>query len=34
MLLNFLLEFLYDRFFVFRDSIDTDSLAKKQDARD
>jgi putative flippase GtrA len=33
MLLNFVLEFLYDRFFVFRDSIDTNSLAKKQDAR-
>ena len=34
MVLNFVLEFLYDRFFVFRDSIDTNSLAKKQDARD
>jgi putative flippase GtrA len=33
MVLNFVLEFLYDRFFVFRDSIDTNSLAKKQDAR-
>ncbi len=26
---NFVLEFLYDRFFVFRDSIDTNELAKK-----
>lgn len=26
---NFVLEFLYDRFFVFRDSIDTNNLAKK-----
>ena len=34
MALNFVLEFLYDRFFVFRDSIDTNSLAKKKDARD
>ena len=29
MVLNFVLEFLYDRFFVFRDSIDTNKLAKK-----
>ncbi|MBO2527356.1 MAG: GtrA family protein [Clostridiales bacterium] len=29
MVLNFVLEFLYDRFFVFRDSIDTNELAKK-----
>ena len=29
MLSNFVLEFLYDRFFVFRDSIDTNELAKK-----
>ena len=26
---NFTLEFLYDRFFVFRDSLDTNGLAKK-----
>lgn len=30
MLLNFVLEFLYDRFYVFRDSIDTNDLAKKK----
>lgn len=29
MVLNFVLEFLYDRFFVFRGSIDTNELAKK-----
>ena len=29
MLLNFALEFLYDRFYVFRDSIDTNDQAKK-----
>lgn len=29
MVLNFVLEFLYDRFFVFRDSIDTNELSKK-----
>ena len=29
MLLNFVLEFLYDRFFVFRGSIDTNEIAKK-----
>lgn len=29
MLSNFVLEFLYDRFFVFRNSIDTNELAKK-----
>ena len=34
MILNFVLEFLYDRFYVFRDSIDTNSIAKKQDVRD
>lgn len=28
---NFLLEFLYDRFFVFRDSIDTNDVAKKNE---
>ncbi len=30
MLLNFVLEFLYDRFYVFRNSIDTNDLAKKK----
>ena len=30
MLLNFVLEFLYDRFYVFRDSIDTNDVAKKK----
>ena len=30
MLLNFVLEFLYDRFYVFRGSIDTNDLAKKK----
>ena len=34
MALNFVLEFLYDRFFVFRDSLDTNSIAKKKQARD
>lgn len=28
---NFILEFLYDRFFVFRNSIDTNDIAKKKD---
>lgn len=28
MILNFVLEFLYDRFYVFRDSIDTNDRAK------
>ena len=32
MAMNFVLEFLYDRFFVFRDSIDTNALAKKEHA--
>lgn len=32
MAMNFVLEFLYDRFFVFRDSIDTNALAKKEQA--
>ena len=32
MVLNFVLEFLYDRFFVFRDSIDTNEIAKKHGA--
>ena len=30
MVLNFITEFLYQRFFVFRDSIDTNDLAKKE----
>ena len=32
MVANFTLEFLYDRFFVFRDSLDTNDRAKKQHA--
>ena len=31
---NFVLEFLYDRFFVFRDSLDTNSVAKKKKNRE
>ena len=31
MVLNFILEFLYDRFVVFRDSIDTNDLARKKE---
>ena len=30
MVLNFVVEFLYDRFFVFRNSLDTNELAKKK----
>ena len=30
MALNFITEFLYQRFYVFRDSIDTNDLAKKE----
>ena len=30
MVANFTLEFLYDRFFVFRDSLDTNDLAKRK----
>lgn len=30
MILNFVLEYLYDRFVVFRDSLDTNELAKKE----
>lgn len=30
MVLNFVLEFLYDRFYVFRDSLDTNELAAKK----
>ncbi len=33
MVLNFVLEFLYDRFFVFRDSIDTNDVANKNAAK-
>lgn len=29
MVMNFVLEFLYDRFYVFRNSLDTNELAKK-----
>ena len=29
MVLNFILEFFYQRFFVFRNSLDTNELAKK-----
>ncbi len=32
MVLNFVLEFLYDRFYVFRDSIDTNEAARKKNA--
>ncbi len=31
MIANFVLEFLYDRFFVFRDSLDTNSVARKRE---
>jgi len=30
MVLNFVLEYLYDRYFVFKDSIDTNDVAKKK----
>ena len=33
MAMNFVLEFLYDRFVVFGDSIDTNSIAQKQNTR-
>ncbi len=33
MVLNFALEFLYDRFVVFRDSLDTNSVAKKAEEK-
>lgn len=33
MVLNFALEFLYDRFVVFRDSLDTNSVAKKAEKK-
>lgn len=31
MLLNFVLEFIYQRYYVFKDSIDTNELAKKDE---
>ena len=31
MIANFVLEFLYDRFVVFRDSLDTNSVAKRKE---
>jgi len=34
MISNFVLEFLYDRFFVFHESIDTNQLAKKEKKND
>ena len=33
MALNFVLEYLYDRFVVFRDSLDTNSVAQKEKTR-
>lgn len=33
MIANFVLEFLYDRFVVFRDSLDTNSVAKKKEQK-
>ena len=33
MIANFTLEFLYDRFVVFRDSLDTNSVAKKAEEK-
>ena len=30
MILNFVTEFLYQRFFVFRDSIDTNDIAQRE----
>ncbi|MBO5544553.1 MAG: GtrA family protein [Oscillospiraceae bacterium] len=32
MILNFVLEYLYDRFYVFRDSIDTNEAARRENA--
>lgn len=32
MILNFVTEFLYDRFYVFRDTLDTNELAQKKHA--
>lgn len=34
MVANFVLEFLYDRFFVFRNSLDTNDLARRQSQRE
>lgn len=34
MIANFVLEFLYDRFVVFRDSLDTNSVAKRKKKQD
>ena len=34
MALNLVTEFLYDRFVVFRDSIDTNDIARKQKAKE
>lgn len=34
MILNFVLEYFYDRFVVFRGSIDTNSIAKKQEEKE
>ena len=31
MVLNLVTEYLYDRFYVFRDSIDTNDIAKKKE---
>ena len=33
MVLNFVTEFLYQRFYVFRDAIDTNELAKKEQSK-
>jgi hypothetical protein len=33
MIANFVLEFLYDRFVVFRDSLDTNSVARRAEKR-
>lgn len=34
MIANFVLEFLYDRFVVFRDSLDTNSVAKRKEKQE
>lgn len=34
MAINFVTEFLYDRFFVFKDSLDTNDLAKKKESKE
>ncbi len=33
MVLNFVLEYLYDRYFVFKDSMDTNDIAKKEEQK-